>query len=563
MKIPVSALSLFAVASLAVQVPEPCLRRADLQVASLDPAIAESMSAGRAVALCWETLLQYDYEARPYRLVPYVAESMPEISEDGRTLTFRLRDDVFFGPDPCFKTPDSRRRMTAADVVYSLKRLADAKLSSSGYWTVRGRVAGINEFHEASKSAEPTDYDADVAGLRAVDERTLEIRLVEPSSEFLWFLAMGYCSIVPREAVEFYGARFGLHEAGSGPFTLSDWRKGHRMLFTRREGRDPARDRTPACEGEPYRAVELLVMGDASTKWLSFLDGTFDLATDVSRDDWDAVISPDGTLAPDLAARGVSLVSQPALESYYLGFNMDDPVVGGTNAALRRALSCAFDSNAWMALNRGRLSPSNGPIPPGVDGRLDTPHPYAFDLDRAKKLLAEAGYPDGIDPKTGRRLALILDLGRTDQETRESAELMASFFDKIGVSLSLSYSTFPQFLRKVGNREEQMFMVGWVADDPDALNFLQLFASENASPGPNRSNFSNAEFDGLFARVNSEQDPVRRGKMIARMQEIVREEVPWICLYYRNTIVLTGPRLRNFRLHDFPLGMEKHWRREE
>ena len=559
-----AAAAAFAAAAPGAAPPEPCFRRADKAVATLDPAQASTMAAGRAVALVYETPLQFDYEARPYRLAPYAAEALPDVSADGREITLRLRDDLFFGPADCFATPDRRRRVRAEDVVYSLKRLADAKLASPGYWVLDGKVEGIGAFHDASAGPGPTDYDRPVSGLVALDERTVRIRLEKPSPEFLWSLALPYAAIVPREAVERPGPDgFGGGEAGSGPFRLADWRRGHRLLFVRREGRDAARDRSPAPPpgAERYRAVEYLAMADASTRWLSFLRGAFDLATEISRDDWDAVVAPDGTLAPDLAARGVRLVSEPALETLYIAFNMDDPVVGGTNAALRRALSCAFDAGQWLTLNRGRFLPATGPLPPGIAGRLETPPPYAHDEARARALLAEAGYPGGLDPATGRRLELTLDLGNTDQETRESAELVAGFFDRVGVSLRLNYSTFPQFLRRVNRREAQLFLLSWVADDPDAMNFLQLFASRNASPGPNRCNYASPAYDALFAAAEAEPDPAARAPLLAAMQEELREACPWIFVAHRREVVLVGPRLRGFRLHDFPLGMEKHWSR--
>ena len=559
-------LALAALAAGADAPPEPCFRRPDVPIASLDPALAGDMASARAAALVWETPLQFDYAARPYRLVPYAAEDLPAVSDGGRTIEFRLRDDVWFGPDPCIDAPGNRRRATAADFVFSVKRLADAKVSSSGWWLVEGKVEGIDAFREASRDpASPTDYSLDVPGLRALDDRTVRIRLTRPDPEFLWALAMPYFSLVPREAVEAYGERFGTHEAGSGPFTLASWRRGHRMLFVRRPGRDPARDRTPPPApgepaGTPFASVEYLGMADASTRWLSFLRGAFDIAFDVSRDDWDAVIGPDGALAPDLAARGVRLESEPALESYYLGFNMDDPVLG-PNKKLRQALSCAFDAAQWCSLGRGRVLPSNGPVPPGVEGRLETPHPYAFDLEKAKALLAEAGYPGGADPATGRRLALSLDLGKSDQETREGAELLAGFFDRIGVALELRFSTFPQFMRRLNRREEQLFLIGWVADWPDPMNFLQLFCSKNASPGPNRTNYANPAYDALFEEAARTADPARRLELVRAMQDVVREDSPWACLYYRREFVLVGPDLLGFRLHDFPLGAEKHWRR--
>ena len=571
MKIRVSKSALAALAACILSVPSlkageiaPVFRRADAPVSSLDPIQATSSSAGRPVCLVYETLLQYDYAARPYRLVPYAAETMPEFSPDGRTLTFRLRDDLFFGPDACFDTPDRRRKITSADVVFSWKRLADAKLTSGGRWIFAGLIEGFDEFYEASRDPKrPTDYTREIAGLQTPDEKTLVIRLTRPVPDFLWRLALPFGAIVPPEAVAAYGARFGQHEAGSGPFRLTDWKRGHRMRFERRPGRDSARDRTPVLEDwtgtVPYEAIEYWCMSDASTRWLSFLRGTFELATEISRDNWDAVLDENGALRPGLAQRGIRIAAQPALETYFIGFNMDDPVVGA-NVNLRRALSCAFDASTWVAFNRGRVVASDGPIPPGIANRLETPQPYGYDIERARQLLAEAGYPNGIDPATGRRLRLTLTLGKADQETREGAELIASFFSKIGIDLALDIQTFPHFIQSLAKRNTAIFLLSWIADYPDPLNFLQLFASQNASPGPNRVNFSDAQYDALYEEACATTDEQRRRTLCLEMQEIIRSQMPWIFLYHRREIVLLGPHLANFRLHDFPLGMEKHWR---
>ncbi len=177
-------------------------RRVIERVASLDPVEGASVYAARCVALTYETLLEYDYEARPYRLKPCLATAMPSVSDDGLTYTFTIDTNAFFTADACFGEARTRP-VTAADFVYSIKRLADSKVHSSGYWLLDGRVEGIGDFHEASKSSEPTDYGRDVAGLRAVSENTLQIRLSAPSPVFLWMLAMPYTAAVPHEAVEF------------------------------------------------------------------------------------------------------------------------------------------------------------------------------------------------------------------------------------------------------------------------------------------------------------------------------------------------------------------------
>lgn len=538
------------------------------RVPSLDPIQASSVAAARAVALVYETLLEYDYAARPYRLRGGLATALPETSADGLTLTFRLHPGVRFGPDACFGAdadgaPRSRE-LTAEDVVYSFKRLADAKLSSPSYWVLEGRLAGLDAFRDASRSELQTDYTQPVAGLQALDAHTVRLTLTAPSPQLRWGLAIPCTAIVAREAVEAYGPqRFGQLEVGTGAYRLTSWRRNYRMAFERRPGRDTARDTTPmlpdAAGAHPVERLQLVVMDDPTTRWLAFLTGQLDLEGDISRDNWDAVVAPDGTLSPALAGRGIRLAAQPSLDCFYIGLNMDDPVLG-PNRKLRQALNCAFDYAQWASLNPGRVDPATGPVPPKVAGRVETPFAYAFDLDRARTLLTEAGYPGGQDPATGRRLVLRLELGRTDQETRESTELFAAFLDRLGLVLEANYNNWPAFLQKVGRREAQMFRVGWLADYPDAENFLQLFHSRNASPGPNRCNYGNPAFDALYEEALRTTDDARRLEVYGQMQEVIREDCPWIFLYHRRDVVLLQPRLRNFRMHDFPYGMEKHWR---
>jgi ABC-type transport system substrate-binding protein len=260
-----------------------------------------------------------------------------------------------------------------------------------------------------------------------------------------------------------------------------------------------------------------------------------------------------------MQSHGVGLVSKDSMMVSYIAFNMSDGVVG-KNKLLRQAMTCAFDAEAWIKLNKGRVAFADGPVPPNVEARLEEPNPLQYNLERAKELIAQAGYKDGIDPATGRPLQLTLDLGRTDQETRESAELIASFMQQIGIELNLQFNNWPLFLKKISRRESQLFMVAWLADYPDALNFLQLFYSENASPGPNRCNYNNPEYDKLYEAACVERNPEVRGEYIREMQRIIRDEAPWIFIHYGRDNILLKPHLKNVIPHDFPYGMEKHWR---
>jgi ABC-type transport system substrate-binding protein len=241
----------------------------------------------------------------------------------------------------------------------------------------------------------------------------------------------------------------------------------------------------------------------------------------------------------------------------YLGINMRDPLLG-KNKKLRQALNCAFDFPVWRRFMNNRVDPCDGPVPPGVNGRLETPFPYAFDVEKAKRLMVEAGFPNGIDPKTGKRVAIQLTIGHATQSAREQAELLQSFYEKIGVRLEPQFMTWAAYLKAVNDGQASLFLLGWVRDYPDAENFLQLFHSKNVSPGANHSNYVNPEFDRLYDAAMAAKTPAERDELWRKAQEIVREDCPWVFLNFPKAYSLAWDRLRNYIPTDFPYGTEKH-----
>ncbi|MBQ8114007.1 MAG: hypothetical protein IJ146_12475, partial [Kiritimatiellae bacterium] len=303
---------------------------------------------------------------------------------------------------------------------------------------------------------------------------------------------------------------------------------------------------------------EYLVIDDASTMWLMFLSKEVDMLRGIASDNWDAVIGPDGDLVPELRERGVRLYSHVSMEVGYFGVNMKDPVLG-PNKKLRQALNCAFDFDTWNRFCNNRLLPSTGPVPPGVEGRLETPFAYSYNLEKAKQLIAEAGYPNGIDPKTGRRLVISVSAGRANQEVREEIELVQSFYGKIGIKLEPRYMTWDAFLQAVNEGRTTMFMMGWVGDYPDAENFLQLFHTKNCSPGANHGCYSNPEFDALYDKAMATNDPAERLDYWRKAQEILREDCPWVFLSHTKRHAIAWDHVGNYIPTDFPYGMEKHY----
>ena len=503
-------------------------RRALERVASMDPLQAASVPDSKAISLVYEPLLEVDYVARPYALKPCLCE-MPEVSSDNLVYTYRIREGARFQDDPCF--PDGKGRpVTAEDVKFSLGRLADKSNASSGMWTM-----------------DP------VAQVDALDARTVRIALKKPLHVFPWLTAMAYWAAVPHEAVEKYGEKFNEHAVGSGPYRLTEWWRNHRMVFAR----DPSWPGWRDIPTTPCDTLEFLVVDDASTQWLMFLAGELDFLGEVSRDNWDAIVEPNGTLSADLEAKGMKLFGTPIMQVSYIGINMRDPLLG-SNRKLRQALNCAFDFPVWRRFLNNRVEACDGPVPPGVNGRLETPFPYAFDLEKAKKLMVEAGFSNGIDPKTGKRVSIQFAIGHATQSAREQAELLQSFYEKIGIRLEPQFMTWAAYLKAVSDGHVSLFMLGWVGDYPDAENFLQLFHSKNVSPGANHSNYVNPAFDRLYDAAMAAKTPAERDVLWKKAQEIVREDCPWIFLNFPKAHALAWDRLQNYIPTDFPYGTEKY-----
>ena len=460
------------------------------RVASIDPAFSTSVYDSRVAQLLYETPLQIDYYARPYKLAAGYCE-LPEISEDRLTYTFRTRGG------------------SAADMVASLERLRDPELVTPNGWILKS-----------------------VDTITATDDRTVVVKLKSRCHFFPWLMAMSATAVRRPDG------------SGTGPFELTDWRKNHDMVFRRKIPKDGAFD-----------TVHYLVIDDLSTQWLMFLKGEIDFLGDISKDNWDVVMRRDGTLDPKLVAEGVQLHSIPTMEIFYIGMNMRDPVLG-PNKKLRQALNAAFNYPVWEEYLCRKTTPANGPVPIGVSGRIDTPFPYAYDLDLARKLMEEAGYKDGIDPKTGRRLVITLSSGKASVGTREMGDLLAAFYDKIGVKLELEFQTWNAFLESVNEGRVQLFNMGWVGDYPDAENFLQLFYSKNVSPGPNHSHYQNPEYDREYDAAMASLTEDERNRHWAKCQEMAREDCPWIFCHFGKAYSLVRPTVGNYIASDFPYGQE-------
>lgn len=557
------------------------------RIRGLDPVKAGDVPSSLATGKIYEGLVEYHYLDRPYHVIPALAESLPEISADGLTYTFHIRRGIYFQDDPCFvKTDGKGRELIAEDFVYAIKRVADIKNASTGYWAFNDRLVGLDDFRASTAGNEPTHYDAEVEGLRALDRYTLQFKLIRPYPQWLWILTMHYAFALPREAVEYYGEDFRRHPVGTGPYILKSWRPNYRIEFVRnpkwaetgRVERYPTSN-VPADEaaglledtGKPLPFIDRIVqyvVDDSSTQWLMFLRGQFEMSG-ISRDNWDAVLTEQKELVEPLQKRDIQMALSTTLNLFYYGFNMNDPEVGQSedpainrrNRLLRQAMTHAFNSKEWERFYNYRLRRPTGPIPPGVAGYTEKAERFPFDLEKARALLVEAGYPEGRDPATGRRIQIHIELGSADNpETRQATELLVDFMNQIGILLVPSYNNWPTFLDKLQNGQAQMFGLGWVADYPDAENFLQLFYGPNKSPGPNHAHYVNPDFDRLYEQARVMQDGPERTALYEEMADMVIEDCPWIFSGQPVAYGLYHAWFKNYKRHDFPYTMSKYYK---
>ena len=522
---------------------------------TLDPIQADDPASRNLCGAVFDTLLAYDYQARPYKLVPSMLAEMPKHNADCSEYHFKLRDDLRF--------PDHEGivggRITARDVKFSLLRLADARNHSPLYWMVRGKILGIDGFNRRTLDAPAGDYspyDMDIPGIVIRDDLNFTLKFTKGDSRFPYLLAMPNTGIVSRRAVERFGGDFARHPVGSGPFVLEKWIGNYKIVL--RRNREYRREFFAGAGSEADRArplplcdkIEILMVRQPMTAWMMFLQGDLDINA-LSKDNFSLVVDADGCPAPALETRRIRILRVPEFEIQYVGFNFKDPILG-RNPKLRQALSLAYNVPERVRYANGQLIPMQGPIPSGVAGHdPDYRNPYArVDLEKAKKLLAEAGYPNGIGAD-GTRLTLTFDLIGNTSVHRQLGELAAADFAKLGIEVVPVLNNKSRFFEKLRRGEVQLFYVSWIGDYPDAENFFQLFYSGNRG-GCNRTGFSDPEFDRMYEQAVAMPDSPERTELFRRMTRYLGDKCVWIYDGVPVSCQLCHDWLENYEPHDFP-----------
>jgi len=488
-------------------------------IASLDPAFAKNRSTMWPIHQLYNTLVETNDELH---IVPALARSW-DVSADKKTWTFHLRTDVFFHDNEAF--PGGKgRRMVAGDVVYSFHRIMDPRTASSGAWIFNDRIDPSLPF-------------------TAVDDSTFQLKLIAPFNPILGILSMEYCSVVPKEVVQFYGKDFRSHPCGTGPFKFKSWEEGESLILLKNE-RYFEKDSTG--RQLPYLdAVQVSFYEEKATEFLLFRQGLLDFMNEIDPTFKDEVLSKKGQLKPQWQGK-ITLSTHPYLNTEYLGILIDttNPLVKSSPLrfrAVRQAINYGFDRRKMMLYLRNSLGTpaESGFVPAGMPGfDSSVVKGYHYDPARARQLLAEAGYPEG------KGLPPIHLLTISDYS--DFASWIARELEDVGIKIQVEVVQKSLLLEQTARSQALFFRGSWIADYPDAENYLSVFYSRNPAP-PNYTRFHDATFDHLYEQALLENNDSARYVLYRKMDQLVMDASPVVPLWYDEVIRLVDPRVKGLR----------------
>ena len=558
----------FITAGAVAQVPKVLSVARTAPFDSLDPQRQFDISSNDIVSMTYNTLLRYSYLERPYKLQPDLLEQMPQLSPDQLTYTFTLKKGIRFHDNACF--PGGKgRELNSDDVLFSLRRYADARINTKSWFAMEGAVAGLDAYRAASaKAAAEADLSmADIEGLKRIDSQRFSIRLVKPNLLFLYALALSPTAVVAPEAVRHHQDRLSVNPVGTGPFMLANAeRKGVLRLL-----KNPNYHGVYPAAGAPGDAergllkdagrklplvdvVEMPLVEEAQPAMLRFLNGEFDrqaldranfvkMAKLVKEIGKDGAKSGALRLNEEYATR-YDLHVTPSLSVFYFAINMKDPLLGG-NKKLRRALAHLVDTPGEIdVLLNGRGHAAQSVVPLDLPGseRETGARWRGHDLAAAKRLLAEAGYPNGkgLPPLT-------ITHQNTNSAAHDRSDFLRARFAQAGVVLKSQYMDYPTFVKTTEGSNFQIADYAWNADYPDAEDFYQLLYSKNVAPGPNIGSFASAAYDKAYEASRHMADGPQRLAHFRAMDAVLLDEAPLLLNYSPLRVSITQKWLRNFK----------------
>ena len=574
--------ALVAFAFGAVLIPMPAAAQADpnkvLRVAfpiaetGFDPQVVNDIYSNHVARAIFDPPYTYDYLARPFKLIPNTAVALPEISADGRIWTLRIKPGIHFNDDPAFK--GKQRELTAADYVYSWKRVLDPKVRSPSLQIFDDLFEGSDAVVAKAKETGKFDYDAPMDGLLALDRYTIRLKLKRPSYDLLSNLTTVAAAAVAREVIDAYGDASTWAQqnpVGTGPYRLKEWRRGQRIVLESNPGfrevmfpdsSDPAdREIVAKMKGKKLPRigrVEIAIIEESQPRLLAFEKGDLDYVVIPFDLIWN-VMGKDNKPLPRFAKAGVTLARgvEPSVSFTY--FNMEDPVVGGyTNdkVALRRAIGMAYNVDEEIrVLRQGQGTPATQVVPPGVTGHDPKFSGHTkFDPEGAKALLDKFGYVDRDkdgwrDLPDGKPLVLKMAMSPTAID-RQRSELWQRNLTDVGIRVEFSNQKFPDLIKMAMAGQLQTWGLGNISTTPDGYGFLGLLYGGFAGLS-NLSRFKQPEYDRLYDQSRSMPDSPERTRLFGEMTRIVSAYSPWMLNAYRIENVAVYPWVIDYKYNPF------------
>lgn len=487
-------------------------------IASLDPAFAKNQSIMWAIHQLYNTLIEVDENMQ---LKPSLAKSW-ELSSDNLQFTFHLRTDVYFHDDAAFANSKGRL-LTAADVAYSFRRIIDKEVASPGAWIFNNRIDSVN-------------------GFKAVDDSTFQLRLIRPFQPILGILSMQYCSIVPKEAVQMYGSRFRSHPVGSGPFQLIAWEEGQALVLKKNVHyfeKDSSGYTLPYLDG-----IKVSFFDSKATEFLEFQQHRLDFINDIEASFKDEILTKTGRLKKQWEGK-LLLQKHDYLNIEYLGILVDPENELVKNSPLRlqkirQAINYGFDRRKMMLYLRNSIGTAaeSGFVPAGLPS-FDTVavKGYRYDLNKAKQLLAEAGFPEGKNLPVIKLLTIPI--------YADLASYIANELNMAGINVQVEAIQKSLLLEQTSKSQALFFRGSWIADYPDAENYLSVFYGKNPAP-PNYTRYKNPVYDRLYEQAIAEKNDSIRYRLYQQMDQLIIQDAPVVPLWYDMAIHLVHTNITNF-----------------
>lgn len=472
-------------------------------IASLDPAFAKDQSTTWACNQLYNSLVQLDDNLNTQ---PAIAKTW-EISDDGKTYTFYLRTDIKFHANECFGTAKTRT-LNASDIVFSFSRIINPKTASPGAWIFNNSIDTTGPF-------------------TAINDSTFQLKLNKPFRPMLGILSMQYCSVLPHEAIEKYGADFRAHPVGTGPFMFKNWKEGTALILVKNPDyfeKDESGNTLPYLDG-----IKVSFIDNKKTEYLSFKQKELDFINSIDASYIDEVLDEDGNMKAELKDK-FNLLKTPYLNTEYLGFLTKEVANDKPhlliNKKLRQAINYGFDRKEMLKyLRNGVGKPAESGFTPFGLPSFDAENVkgYTYNLSLARELLKEAGFENG---KGLTEIKLY-----TNETYKEYALFISKQLEQIGLKIKVEISQ-PAILREwMSQGKVDFFRGSWLADYPDAENYFAVFYSKNGSP-PNYTRFSNTFYDELYEKALQEKNDAERFAIYHAMEKIIIDEAPVVPLFY-------------------------------